>query len=55
VRVAYPGPIAGLPGGDPEGLDQPSVFTPGMAIFTVDQQAFHHVPAGIPSFERLPG
>ncbi len=36
-------------------LDDPSVFTPGMAIFTVDQQAFHHVPAGIPSFERLPG
>lgn len=36
-------------------LDDPSVFTPAMAIFTVDQQAFHHVPAGIPSFERLPG
>ena len=37
-------------------LDDPSVFgTPQMAIFTVDKQAFHHVPGGIPSFERLPG
>lgn len=36
-------------------LDDPSLFTPDLAIYTVDQQAFHHVPAGIPSFERLPG
>lgn len=36
-------------------LDDPSVFKPDMAIFTVDKQAFHHVPEGIPAFERLPG
>jgi len=37
-------------------LDDPSVFgTPQMAIFTIDKQAFHQVPAGIPAFERLPG
>jgi hypothetical protein len=37
-------------------LDDPSVFGgPDMAIFTVDKQSFHHVPDGIPSFERLPG
>ncbi|WP_421931675.1 GFA family protein [Phenylobacterium sp.] len=36
-------------------LDDPSVFKPDMAIFTVDKQAFHHVPDGIPAFERLPG
>jgi hypothetical protein len=26
-----------------------------MAIFTVDKQPYHHVPEGMPSFERLPG
>ncbi|MDO8379456.1 MAG: GFA family protein [Pseudomonadota bacterium] len=36
-------------------LDDPSLFKPDMAIFTVDKQAFHHVPEGIPAFERLPG
>lgn len=36
-------------------LDDPSVFRPDMAIFTVDKQAFHHIPEGIPAFERLPG
>lgn len=37
-------------------LDDPSVFgTPQMAIFTIDQQSFHSVPEGVPSFERLPG
>jgi hypothetical protein len=37
-------------------LDDPSVFgSPMMAIFTVDKQSFHHVPEGVPSFERLPG
>jgi hypothetical protein len=36
-------------------LDDPSLFgTPQMAIFTVDQQAFHQIPERIPSFERLP-
>ena len=37
-------------------LDDPSLFgSPMMAIFTVDKQSFHHVPEGVPSFERLPG
>jgi len=25
-----------------------------MAIFTIDKQAFHHIPEGMPAFERLP-
>ena len=37
-------------------LDDPAVFGgPQMVIFTVDKQPFHHVPAGIPVFERTPG
>jgi hypothetical protein len=37
-------------------LDDPSVYgTPKMAIFTVDKQAFHHLPEGVASFERVPG
>ena len=37
-------------------FDDPSVFNgPDMAIFLVDKQDFHHVPDGIPTFERLPG
>jgi hypothetical protein len=36
-------------------LDDPSLFgAPQMAIFTVDRQPFHHVPEGMPTFERLP-
>jgi hypothetical protein len=36
-------------------LDDPGVFGgPRMAIFTVDKQAFHHLPDGMPVFERLP-
>jgi hypothetical protein len=36
-------------------LDDPSLFgSPQMAIFTVDKQAFHQIPDGVPSFERLP-
>ena len=36
-------------------LDDPSVFGgPQMAIYTVDKQSFHHVPEGIPAFERTP-
>jgi hypothetical protein len=36
-------------------LDDPSLFgTPQMAIFTVDKQIFHHIPDGLPTFERLP-
>jgi hypothetical protein len=37
-------------------LDDPSVFAgPQMVIFTADKQSFHHVPDGVPTFERLPG
>ena len=36
-------------------LDEPSKFGgPQMAIFTIDSQAFHVVPEGVPSFERGP-
>ena len=37
-------------------LDDPAVFgQPQMAIFTVDQQPFHQIPDGLPTFERTPG
>jgi len=36
-------------------LDDPSLFgTPQMAIYTIDKQAFHHIPESLPEFERLP-
>ncbi len=36
-------------------LDDPAQFgLPQMAIYTVDKQAFHEIPAGLPVFERLP-
>ncbi len=36
-------------------LDDPAQFgAPRMAIYTIDQQAFHHIPDGLPRFERLP-
>jgi hypothetical protein len=25
-----------------------------MAIYTIDKQAFHQIPDGLPTFERLP-
>jgi hypothetical protein len=37
-------------------FDDPSVFGgPQLAIYTIDKQSFHHVPPGIPTFERVPG
>ena len=36
-------------------LDDPSVFSPQMAIYTCDRQSFHLIPDGIPTFERMPG
>lgn len=36
-------------------LDDPSQFKPQAAIFTVDKQPYHHIPEGLPSFERRPG
>jgi hypothetical protein len=35
-------------------FDDPTLFNPKLAIYTCDKQAFHHVPEGMPSFERLP-
>lgn len=36
-------------------LDEPGFFGgPKMAIFTIDKQTFHHIPDGLPAFERLP-
>mgnify|MGYP001560656800 FL=1 len=35
-------------------LDDPSVFTAKAAIFTCDQQSFHHVQEGLPSFDKRP-
>ena len=37
-------------------FDDPSVFgAPQMVIYTIDKQSFHHVPEGVPTFERRPG
>jgi hypothetical protein len=37
-------------------FDDPGIFgAPEMVIFTIDKQSFHHVPEGMPAFERAPG
>jgi len=37
-------------------LDDPKMYgDPNMAIYTIDKQSFHHIPDGMPAFERLPG
>jgi len=37
-------------------FDDPSLFgSPQMVIYTIDKQSFHHVPQGVPTFERTPG
>jgi hypothetical protein len=37
-------------------MDDPSLFgSPAMAIYTRDRQAFHRVPEGMVTFDRLPG
>ena len=37
-------------------FDDPSLFKgPQMVIYTVDKQAFHHIPEGVPTFETRPG
>jgi hypothetical protein len=36
-------------------LDDPSGFKPQAAIFTIDKQPYHHLPDGVPAFERRPG
>jgi hypothetical protein len=36
-------------------LDDPGLYgNPQMAIFTIDKQAFHTIPEGLPTSERLP-
>jgi hypothetical protein len=36
-------------------LDDPGLFgAPKMAIYTIDKQAFHQIPDGLPTFERMP-
>ena len=36
-------------------LDDPSLYgAPQMAIYTLDKQAFHMIPEGVPAFEREP-
>jgi hypothetical protein len=35
-------------------LDDPAQIMPQVAIYTIDKQPFHHIPEGMPSFERLP-
>ena len=36
-------------------MDDPSIFSPQMAIFTCDAQPFHHIADGVAQFERTPG
>jgi hypothetical protein len=49
----------GLPGGvilKVGTFDDPKLFEgPQMAIYTIDKQPFHHIPSGLPTFERMPG
>jgi len=57
MRHAHDYAAAGVVRGDLKSrtLDDPSLYgSPQMAIFTIDKQAFHHIPDGMPAFERLP-
>jgi hypothetical protein len=37
-------------------LDDPGAFEgPQIVINLIDKQVFHHVPEGVPAFERFPG
>jgi hypothetical protein len=37
-------------------FDDPNLYGgPQMVIFTIDKQVFHHIPTGMPTFERVPG
>jgi hypothetical protein len=36
-------------------LDDPTIFTPSVAIFTKESQSFHHIPEGVTDFDGLPG
>ena len=37
-----------------EGIEFRGFGGPQMAIYTIDKQAFHQIPEGLPTFERLP-
>ena len=49
--------VPGLPAVVVKGgtMDEPAQFQPQMAIYTCDKQAFHQIPAGMATFEKLPG
>ncbi len=37
-------------------MDKPEQFeAPMVAIYTCDAQKFHHIPEGMPAFDKLPG
>lgn len=36
-------------------MDDPSLFTPDLAIFTADKQAFHHINSDMPDYAGFPG
>jgi hypothetical protein len=36
-------------------FDDPSIFKPAAAIFTVDKQQFHHIPEDMTDFKGMPG
>jgi hypothetical protein len=36
-------------------LDEPSLFSPDLAIYTAEKQAFHHIPDELPAYEGYPG
>jgi hypothetical protein len=35
-------------------FDDPSIFTPAVAIFTCDKQKFHHIGEGVKAFDKRP-
>ncbi len=35
--------------------DDTALRGPEIAIYTIDKRSFHHIPDGMPAFERLPG
>ncbi len=35
-------------------FDDPSIFKPDIAIFTIDKQKFHYIEDGLKNFERRP-
>ena len=36
-------------------LDDPTTFKANVAIFTCDQQPYHHIPDDVPAFDKRPG